>query len=328
MLALSVFEILIGKVSLKRVNEITIVSSWKNMTDTCSIKLPRNIKLGGQRITEIIKAGDPVTVKLGYDGKLREEFKGYLTRIKSTTPVELECEDEMWQLKKGSYTKSWANATLNDVLDYVLAGRSYKTFGTITLGKFTINKATPAKVLEEINKTYGLKSFFRKGVLVIGKVYDETAPEHKYHFQKNVVSNSLEYRSSDEVKVKVKAISILKDGRKIEKELGDSDGQERTLNFYELTGTELEKAAKVEMIKLKYDGYRGKMTAFGLPAAEHGDVAILQGTNTMLSIGEEPVNDHDGKYYIDAVTKTFSVSGGYRRELEIGVAADKALTKL
>ena len=320
-------EIIIGNVRLKYVNAVSISSTWKKMTDTCSIKLPRSIKLGDDLLTNILSVGDEVTVKMGYNGNLREEFKGYLTRISSTTPVELHCEDEMWQLKKGSYTKAWNNATLDDVLKYVGVS-SYKTFGTITLGKFTINKATPAKVLEEIGKTYGLKSFFRQGTLIVGKVYDEAAPEHSYHFQKNVISNTLEYRDSKDVLVKVKAISIMPDGKKIEKELGDPDGQERTLHFYALSASELEKAAKLEFAKLKYDGYRGTMKTFGIPNAEHGDIAILKGSNTMLSIGEEPVNDHNGKYFIDGVTKSFSVTEGYRRELEIGVIANKALTKL
>lgn len=320
-------HITIGALAFSYVNDVAIESSWMNLTDTCTIKMPRNIKLNTKRVAELVKVGDRVVVRLGYDGELREEFSGYLTRIKSTTPVEFECEDEMWKLKTGSYTKAWRNATLNDVLDYVLGGIPYETFGQITLGRFTINQATPAKVLEEIKKTYGLKSFFRKGKLIVGQVYPANPVQHQYHFQKNVKSNQLEYRTKDELKVKVKAISILANGDKIEVEVGDSDGEERTLHFYELNAAELKKFAEVEMVKLKYDGYRGTMVAFGAPPAEHGDVAVLRGTNTMLSIGEEPVNDHDGAYYIDKVIKRFGLQG-FSRELSIGIALKQALTAL
>lgn len=329
MFSLEAFEITIGSFKLKRINEVRIESSWKNMTDTCTIKIPRNIKLGGKKLTDLIKVGDAVTVKLGYDGQLREEFKGYLTHIKSTTPVELQCEDEMWQLKKGSYTQSWSNASLDDVLKAVMGNRQYETLGSITLGKFTINKATPAKVLEEINKTYGLKSFFRKGVLMVGKVYAAGVPKHSLNFQRNVVSNNLEYRSAEEVKIKVNAISIQKDGKKLEKQLGDSDGEERTLHYFGITNVkDLEDKAKIQMSLLKFDGYRGTVVTFGTPNIEHGDIVKLQGSNTMLSIGETPVNDHDGEYYVDKVVKSFSITGGLRRESEVGVTVNKALTNV
>ncbi|CAN5436899.1 hypothetical protein BH09BAC1_BH09BAC1_05010 [soil metagenome] len=320
-------NITIGSLQFDSVNEVRIESRWKEMTDKCLIKQPRNIKLSGKRLQELINVGDAVKVMLGYDGTLIEEFRGYVVRIKPTTPIEIECEDEMWQLKKGSFTNSWKSVNLDTLLKYFLNGRPFKTLGTVNLGKFTLNKATPAQCLEEIKKCYGLHSFFRNGVLIVGKVYDsETTTVHQYHFQKNVLPNpQLEFRSKEEMKVKVEAISILKSGDKIEEKVGDDDGEERTLHFFNLNKADLLRMATIEMAKLKYDGYRGKMVAFGWPAAQHGDVAELDGISSQLSIGQEPVSDHKGKYYIDGVIKNFGLNG-YKRELEIGPAQQQAMT--
>lgn len=235
----------------------------------------------------------------------------------------------MYLLKKGSITKSWKDADLTSVLEYILpSDMPFKTIGSIHFGKFTVNKLTPAKVLEQIKKEYGIKSFFRNGVLIAGRMYDtNTLKVHKYHLQKNVVKCELEFKTAEEVKVKVKAISMLANGKKIEVEVGDSDGEERTLHYYDLQKSELEKIAKLDINRLKYDGYEGDITTFGVPVARHGDVAEIDGVSHQLSIGEQPVSDHKGQYYIDAVNTTFGVSG-FKRKLSLGFLRDHAITSI
>ena len=263
------------------------------MTDRCTIRLPRNIKMGNTPITKIFKRGMAVTVALGYGATLHNEFKGYVTYVKPTTTIEIVCEDEMYLLKVGSYTKSWSNASLDDILKYVLGTMPYKTFGSLNIGPFSISNCTPAKVLQEIEKVTGFKSFFRTResdgapVLIVGMPYDpEVQKMWTYHFNKNVQSNTLEYRTKDQMKIKVKATSMLANGKKLAYETGADDGEVHTLHYYNLPLETLKKRANADYQKLMYDGYRGSIRAWGFPRVNHGDIISLLGSSESLIIGQ------------------------------------------
>ena len=327
------------KYTFDYVNSVDIVTAWKNLTDTCTIMQPRNIKLSQAQLRDLITPGMKVTVELGYEDQqlrpvLHTEFTGYVVRIAPKLPLEIYCEDEMYQLKKGSFTRSFGAGTiLDDVIKYIAPGYQYSTFGTVTLGAFSVSKATPVEVLTEIKKVTGLNAFFRNGILTVGKPYDSTTLTHRnyiFNFIKdgtrirygNVIENDLEYKNAADVKVKVEAISMQRKGGKVVVELGDKDGETHTLSCpCDLSSDLLKKFASNEMQRLKVDGYRGTMTTFGYPRAEHGDVAQLSGTSAPLIIGEDSISDHNGAYFIDEVHKTFSTKG-YRRVLTLGPKAN------
>lgn len=315
MLKVSVY-ITIGSLKFTWVNDVSIKSSWRDMTQTCSIKLPRNIKLQDKKLEELIQIDDKVTVQLGYNDILKTEFKGYVTGLKPQFPYEITCEDEMRMLKRGSLNFNLKNGKLIDVLKSIYSG-PVNAFDA-DLGDFRANKATGANILNKIKEVYGLYSFFildstGTPVLVCGKMYERADQQtHNFSFERNVISTgSLEFKRKEDVRIKVKAISILSNNTKIEKELGDEDGQERTLHFFNLTEKELTEAATREMDKLKYDGYRGKFTQFGLAFTRVGDIA---------NISQDSYKGRDGKFYIDAVTINFGMNG-YRRENELGPKA-------
>lgn len=296
------------------VTEVEIKSSWKNLTDTAIIRLPRKLKLNNELIQDVIKKGHQVTIMLGYRPDLFVEFTGYVSGIKTTIPVEIMCEDEMWKWKQVSITKSWTSVTLKELVTYLSLQVGFKGAQVVLdadLGAFIIDNASAAKVLKELKSTYGIISYFRNGVLNVGFAYPTTYETVNYHFQKNVIDNSLEYLTKDDAKIKVKAISISPDNVKTEVEMGDEDGEQRTLHFYNLSAKELKARATAEMNKLKVDGYRGGIVSFGQPFAKHGDVA---------NILDKLYPERAGKYFIDEANLVFGV-GGFRREIQIGVKA-------
>jgi hypothetical protein len=296
------------------VTEVEIKSSWKNLTDTATIRLPRKLKLNNELIQDVIKKGHIVTIQLGYAPDLVTEFTGYVSGIKATVPVEIMCEDEMWKWKQTTITKSWTSVTLKELVSYLCAQVGFKGPQVVldaNLGGFIIDGASAAKVLKEVKSTYGLISYFRNGSLHVGFAYPTEYATVNYHFQKNVIDNDLEYLTKDDAKIKVKAISIAPDNVKTEVELGDEDGEQRTLHFYNLDAVELKARATAELGKLKVDGYRGSIISFGLPVAKHGDVADVK---------DELYPERAGKYFIDEANLVFGV-GGFRREIQIGVKA-------
>lgn len=302
-------NIIIGNWEFDYCHKVEIKTSWKTLTDTCTIHLP-NVQ--GTLDTKI-KVGDEVIVRLGYDGVLSEDFRGYVARVKPASPMVIECQDEMWKLKQQTVSHSWKSASLEEVLKFLVPHAQVKVPG-ITLSPFRLDKVTKAQALEKIKEEYGLCVFFRGPELYIGLPYgiDEEPFEFRYHMQKNVASfGSLEYRRKEDVRVKVKAISLLPNNTKHEVEVGDSDGEQHTLHFYNLTKEELKQQAEAKIDLLKFDGYKGSFTAFGQPNAQHSGIAKLK---------DDTYQDRGGDYFIDAVSIAYGPDG-YRRELELGKRA-------
>jgi hypothetical protein len=302
-----------GKILFRNVNAVSIDSSWKNLTDKADITLPRKFKWADQELKDLIRKGDKVIIKLGYDDTLVEEFSGYVVDIEAGIPVKIYCEDNMYQLKKTPTNKSYANVKLAQLLKDIVPAWVKLDVIDVDLGAFRIEKSTVAKVLEKLKESYGLFSYFRGDTLYCGKVYqDIETVERKYHFQRNIVSHDLKYRTKEDLRIKVTATSYLSTGKKIEVTLGDDDGEERTLSYYGIESQEsLKKLAQQDMDKLKIDGYKGNFVTFGFPPVKHGYIANLV---------DDEYPERTGKNYIDSVKSDFS-SSGFRRTIEPGPRA-------
>ncbi len=313
-------HITIGSLKFDWSHEIEINSSWKLLTDTAIIKLPANVKLKSdvdsgdslRTILDHIPFGALVKIELSAHNNMTTLFQGYVTEIMSKVPIVLQCEDEMRQLKKDPITDSGKKQTLKGLL--LKNFTSYKTNTVdIELGNYQIDNATRAQFLKQIQSDFGVYSFFRNGVLTIGKQYDSsTQKQHTFNLDRDVIVENLEYKSADQIKLNVTAISHLPNGEKLEVQIGELDGEKRTLNFYNVPEAELKATAEREMVRFKYDGWRGDFTALGLEIVTHGDIVTLQYISKHLN--------KSSKYYVDSVTYSFGV-GGFRQKIELGLAA-------
>jgi hypothetical protein len=217
----------------------------------------------------------------------------------------------MWKLKQIQVNENAKSESMQTYLQRVL-NMEVDCFD-VHLNKFIASKITGAQLLNQIKSDFGFPSFIRNGKLVVGKQYADSG--YKHHVvtfdnatNSNVADNSLEFTSKDDVKIKVTAISNLPSGEKHEVELGDPDGESRTLNFYDISEADLKAIAEKEMDRLQYDGYRGDLTLFGEPYVEHGDVIQLQ---------NDQESDKTGSYWVDGVTYKFGV-GGIRQSVKLG----------
>lgn len=314
-------HITIGDLTFNWVNTIEVESSWELLTDKAKIVLPTNVKvetepgkhetLNFHQLKDYLKNGDEVEIKVGYDEDLNTIFKGYLSYIKPRVPIEVYCEDEMIQLKKDPINDSLKDTSISKLADKHFA--KYETdVMNIDLGNYYIPNLTGAKLLDQFKSDFGLHSFFRDDTLVIGKRYNkETANTVSFKLDYNIISDELEYKTKDQVKLKVKAISNNPDGSKTEIELGDADGELRTLNFYNVAKSELKKVAEAEMERLVYDGWRGSFTAFGVPLVFHGDIVeLVYGSESFKT----------GRYWVDGVNYEFGVNG-FRQDIKLGARA-------
>ena len=316
-----VFDITVGRWHFTYANKIEIKRDVEALTETCNITLPRRLRLQGWDIFSgdgrIIKAGDPVTVKCGYK-EAKTVFTGYVSRVSVDTPVVIECQDAMYLLKKANIQpKSWKTATVSDVVGYIAPQVGDTDLADMSLGTFRItNKPTAptaARVLEYICSTYSLRAYFLRDVLHVGLAYATDGEQiYDYFFRPRswsdaIITHNLKYNEADDVKIKVKAISIQRDNTRLEAEAGDTDGELRTVHYQNMTAAELKKAAEAAVDKLKVAGYTGSFTTFGEPVIQKAD-------RVRLHSEDRP----QGLYTVQAVIYTAGVGIGIRQEVTIG----------
>lgn len=301
------------EIVLTQVTEIEFESTWKEITDRGSLKLPRNVKFfDRQKVRDTFRRGDAITIYFGYDGNLVKEFEGYITEVTADIPIVIKFEDEMFKIKRLPVNFSSANVTLDSLLKTIIPGYELEILEGVTLGAVRLPKTQVGPVLEKIQSDWGLYTYMKGKTVVCGKYYADDSAENKvkFHLERNCVSTSLNYKNKEDVQIKIKVVSTLANGQKIEVDgIGDKDGNERQLTFYNIKiKAELEKLGKLEYEKYKVDRFDGSFVAFGIPSVRHGLKCVLKSSL---------YGDREGTYYIEKVAKVFSNSG-IRQTITLG----------
>lgn len=312
-------EVKIGSVAFKSVHDVQIKRSIYNLAATAVIKVPVTavLKRAGEPPTyietaEAVKVGDPVEIRLGYDGQKNTEFVGYVKRLNYKIPLEIECEDEYYLTRSINCVFSKKETTLKQCLSTILPGIKLGVCADLTLKNFVVNNKPGSWVLGILKKEYGLTVFFDlNGNLYAGKAHDVQGETVKYLLRYNVIKDDdLKFQLASDVKMKVKAICYYKDGTKIEGELGEDGGENKTLYYYDVKDAkELKALAQEELKRYSFDGYRGKIETFLFPYALPGMVAQVE---------DEVYQERSGNYYIESIDVSFGMNGA-RRNVEIGI---------
>ena len=315
-------KVQIGSLVFNSVESVMRHKSIRKFTETATIKLPKKIRFKNnglstsmygpkKTIKDYIKTGDKVTISMGYDQFLLKRFEGYVTSIEPSTPIVIECEDEMYKLKRKEVSVSMENASIKKIVEAIAPGYELDVLDA-EIGAFSEKRTTAVKVLQILKKRFGLYSFFIGKKLIVGKPYTNTEvadlPIKSFDFAKNIIASNLKYKSADDVKLKVKAISVNPDNTKIEAEVGDVDGDVRTLHYFDIrTIEELKKIATIDLEKFKMDGYEGTITGFGFPIVEPGQ---------KIRITDTGYDKRDSAHYVEEITE--SIDKGYRLKQKVG----------
>jgi hypothetical protein len=314
-------EIKIGNHSFNRVNEVTIMEDLEKIGTTATIRVPMTAVLQrqGKYITEVettkqIKVGDKVTIQLGYNGALNTEFEGYVRNIQTTSPLSIECEDGIYQLKRKNLKKAFRATTLKALVNFILEGTGMSLANeppSISFEKFYFKDVSAASALEELKKEYGLTiTTVSLNKLYVGLYSPVDNTVVKYTFGKNVIDNDLEFINEKDVRLEIKAVHIRKNNTKVEKTVGDKGGEKRTLYFYNLpNGADLEAVAREEIKKYRYTGFKGGLQAFLYPIAHAGNI---------VEIEDPHYADRAGRYLVKKVEVSYGI-GGARRKVSVGL---------
>lgn len=310
-------NIRVGDKRFTAVNEVTVKRSVYALGATARIKLPvtallRQADRPATRVetAQMVNVGDTVEINLGYNGRNRLEFRGYVKRLNLRTPIEIECEDEFWTTRRRNI-KTGGTTTLDALLRK--CGLKVAYAERLTLRNFAVPDKPVSSVLAKLTKDYGLSVFFDLEGNVYacrpGKVIGDMV---RYELRRNVINDdNLQYLNRADVKIQIKAVCFKKDGTRIEAKKGMEGGTAKTLYFYDVQDmNELATLTQTELERYSYDGYDGSITTFLEPYV----------APTMICALTDPVYPaRNGNYYTETVETTFGQNGG-RRKVEIGTA--------
>ena len=295
-----------------KVAEVEITRDTDTLTDTCVLKLPKKVRWQNEERIPI-KRGDEVTVCLGYDDELELAFRGFVTTIGLKTPIEIHCEDYMFQLKQKEAKKlSYKSATVEQILRDQELGVQFRVFGEQHIGQYRVTANTVTELLGQLKDQGGIRSFFLiendTPVLYCGVLFErEAACRQVFATGVNLIDDTqLDTQTAADVKIKVRAISLQPDNKRIRIDVGDADGEKRTLHTYNKTEQELKAWAEQELRRLKRDGLKGTFTTFG---------AVL--IDKLDHIGIKIDGVRRGIYQVQKNVIKYG-TGGFRQEITIG----------
>jgi hypothetical protein len=319
-------RITIGEWSFNSCVEVEIHSSWEDMTDRCTITIPRKVKWIDKDLAAgdapALTVGNPVTVELGYDFNYTTYFVGYVVSIGAKTPVTIECQDAFWFLKQcsGSFVYG-AGTLLSTVTDKVKmiyeASPIFATHGVsltfnplanTQVGSVRADKVSMAFVLSSIQKKSGIVSFVRNGIVYSGLAYYEDQRNTiAREFNYNIIEDSLEQKKAEDTKIKLTVKSI--DNKNLAPvEVGDAEGDAVTILVSGVTTqAQMRERGEAELPRYKFDGWKGSFTTFGDVFIKHGDV---------IELTDPIIKDRNGSFFVKKVTTRFGTDG-FRNTVEL-----------
>ena len=294
------------------VNAVEITRDTEKLTTEAKIIMPKKVKW--DKADKIpVKRGDSVKISLGYDDNLQTAFVGYVRDVGFKTPIVITCEDEMFKLKQmPTKKKAYRSVSLETLLKD--QGISYRLniMGEQALGAYRVTADTVAALLGKLSEQ-GIRSFFRyengAPVLYCGVLFErDTRPAQVFKTGLNIISDqSLQQQKAEKMRLRVKAVSLMPDNKKIKVEVGDADGEHRTLHTYNKTESELKAWAEQEIKRLKRDGLTGSFTTFG-----HTLVDCLDAIGIVID------GVKSGVYQVKKNIVKYG-DGGYRQEITLGL---------
>ncbi|WP_295669513.1 hypothetical protein [uncultured Mucilaginibacter sp.] len=287
-----------------------------------TFNIANNLPASSVQTAKLFKEGDKVSIDLGYNGDLRNEFRGFVRRVNLTTPISIEMEGYAWQLRNQNILASWKKTTLRDVLVRVIQGTDIvlsPDTPQITLTNYFIHNEDGLKVLENLKKKMLLTVYFADNMLYVGIEEGRTTAdttgvqvlaglaEVKYNIGYNCPSKQpeLKQRLGADNAIRVRLKTKGKNGKNVLYEAGDTDGAivDRIIPFSS-DANYLKTLAAVYLKKLKYNGFEGKVTGFLQPYCQPG----WKGTLT----DKRYEGARAGSYFIPGTEVQFGVKGAKR----------------
>jgi hypothetical protein len=313
------------KIGFDYVREMEIKTSCKNLTDTATVTVPKKMSWKGKPLTEYIGRGDAIEIWAGYaEYGLKRLFKGYLTDVENSYPLVLKCENEMWRFKTVMVPAEKIESF--DMKSYIekYGGVKAHVAEGLSFGSMDIkDEMSLTQALDMIMQTYPyVVGYFQDDEFHAALNSERWGAAMKvvvFDPARNMISDSLKYVLADDVRIGIKATSILRDNTKLEAYAPSEAYSNKTIktgweqrHFFSpesRTQSELQKFADRMAAEYVSDSMSGSFTAFGEPLVRKGDVVELR---------DRDRRERNGKRFVaDSVDYKFG-SGGYRQTITLG----------
>ena len=328
-------------------NGVTIKRSLKSYGDSCVIKLPSLAKIkngtqvsGWQTVGRLINDGDVVSVKLGYDGVMVEEYGGFVRRRTLGMPLEVECENYSRQLRLNVAVSGFLGSTnVRELIEIACGIRGVSGGSAVKLAKAKTDVTVMCEVevpvvnvrflpgsnglqiIDEVNKlTQRVLSIFfiTPKVLWVGLTYTPYTKSIDplgvgnvtYRLGYNCIKdNGLKERVVSEP-VQVILNGVVATGQVVQsKSEADYAARKEIALQNNITDVgALRILANEKQYRMNYAGYEGVVNGFLQPYCAPGYQA---------TIIDDRYPERNGVYLVEGVTVTFGVMGA-RRAVELG----------
>jgi hypothetical protein len=310
----------------KGVTEVTVKKSLRNYCDTAIIKVPATAVLkpkGDIEPTKSIltaqqfKRGDKVTIELGYNGKLRVEFEGFVARVNKATPCELECEGYAFQLREKTFSKSYKSTTLKELLKDLIKDTDIVLgdIDDINYVNYTFDRQNGFNVLQLIQqdskKTVNI--WFDGNIIHAGLLFGKFSEKNKSGkadaklvIGQNIVRDGqMKQRVAGDTRVEVEFYNIKEDGTKTTAKVGiKNSNQERKKMQAIADAAILKKLATEAEAQKNYTGAEGVLDGFIQPYYKPG---------AKIEILDPKYPENDGSYFVESTEVRYNTSGAKRQ---------------
>lgn len=305
------YDIRIGRYKVGMLESVTVRKSVESLADTATIVMPATYINRSNGIEAKLKEGDEVMIRLGYNGSLETEFKGYLNAVRTDDcSITIECEDAIYLFRKELADKEYKSITVKSLLQQIVQqiNPSYKVMCDydFTYDKFVVCDATAWDVIKKVQDETKANIYFAGTQLHVHPQYSEITNKQEvvYDFSINVEKSKLKYRKADERKYFVEVEGILGSGERITVTCGKPGGDKRSIKVYGVTDrSSLQKRAREELSTITYTGFEGNFTGWLVPYCEPAYKVRLR---------DREYPDKDGTYYVVSTETQFSQAGGER----------------
>jgi hypothetical protein len=311
------WKITIGNYRLAMMESVEVKHSVELLADTATIVLPATAYNKALDVESKIKRGDKVSIELGYDGDLYNEFSGFVESITTDGgSLKINCEDAIFLYRVDLKDIELKEVDVNTILKHVNTevSKYYPNETAFTLScnysfkydKFVIRGNTGHDVLKTIQEETKTNVYLKDRVLHAHLQYTEIFGKVSYDFSKNIETPELKYKLASDRKFMVVVEYTDSEGKTKSKQYGTIGGDKLTVNKKGLgisDPSSLEMVAKEELNRKVYTGYEGSFTGWLIPYCDAGYRATIK---------DKDYEFKTGSYYVTGTEVKFSMSGGAR----------------
>lgn len=329
-------EISVGGFRFTGVHEVTIRRSIRSIVETATITLPakasvsENGKKSAERIntSSKFKQGDAVSISLGYNGALQEEFLGYVKEKVTGTPMKIVCEGPSWQLRNNRTSikgKKTLKALVNAAVSNLPGGEVIETICDEDMEVINIvPKSTSGfdllNALQAATDNTISIFFTPTGKLWCGCL-SKAIGSNAFQDVSKVVQFRPGYNALQDTALKQGLSSVAVNAvtysrkRNNGSQITHTAGKEKTGNsLYEKSLNQvaniagLKRLAVEKLQLLNATRLEGHFTAFLQPSVSPGNAVYIEGAGDF----------EDGTYLVEGTEVRFGISGA-RRKIELGL---------